>query len=148
MYVQIYIQKTLWSNTNSHIHAHMFVLCEDGTRDLLRNRRLFGPLRQISRLITPRIYLKDYHTIFNHQPGVWVWLFRSTLTTKAPCTPSNFSWSNYLLFERLLNKMLVTTTKSGVHLQQFMDICEQRSQLSSSINATISILTATFKTGT
>jgi hypothetical protein len=36
-------------NTNRDIHAHMFALCENRTRDLLRSRRVFPPLRQIGR---------------------------------------------------------------------------------------------------
>jgi hypothetical protein len=35
--------------TNRHVHTQMFALCGNRTRNLLRSRRVFPPLRQIGR---------------------------------------------------------------------------------------------------
>jgi hypothetical protein len=42
----------------------MFALCENRTRDLLRSRRIFPPLRQIGRQLAEKIKISVYKNMY------------------------------------------------------------------------------------
>jgi hypothetical protein len=60
-------------DTTRHVHAHKCLLCGNRTRDLLRSRRLFPPLRHIDR--QPYLHNWIYLSHNNHSSMFhWPWV--------------------------------------------------------------------------